>query len=561
MPANTFGEMFRITTFGESHGDGIGVVVDGCPAGLEISEVDIQAELDRRRPGQSHITTDRNEADKVKILSGIYNGKTTGTPIAMVVFNTDQRSHDYNALQDLYRPGHSDFTYQQKYQNRDPRGGGRSSARIMIGRVVAGAIAKKFLKEKLGVEFLAYTSQVGEIGVGDLKRNFTNFELSTQRLILKAINFDYLEDIFAEFTPEVTRFMFPKPADKISETAEFISGAVSANQRGEDLQLVILDKDTGEFLGCCGVHDPHAKTPEFGIWLKKSAHRKGCGREAMTALKVWADQNLDYDYIKYPVDRANISSRKIPESLGGVVQSEYKHTGMGGQNLDLVEYHIIKDRNKESALKSIYETVTSDQIEANIVRCPDPEVAQKMIELIEKAKTEKDSLGGVITGVIRGLPVGLGEPEFDKFPALLAHAMLSINATKGFEIGSGFEGTKLKGSEHNDEFVKNDNPSSYGTTPLEGAKYSSSITTKTNHAGGVLGGITNGQTVYFKVAFKPVATIGKSQKTLDNNGNEVIVVGKGRHDPCVLPRAVPIVEAMSALVAIDLYLRGLKSRA
>jgi chorismate synthase len=547
MPANTFGEMFRITSFGESHGDGIGVVVDGCPAGLEISEVDIQAELDRRRPGQSHITTDRNEADKVKILSGIYNGKTTGTPIAMVVFNTDQRSHDYNALQDLYRPGHSDFTYQQKYQNRDPRGGGRSSARIMIGRVAAGAIAKKFLKEKLGVEFLAYTSQVGEIGVGDTKRDFTNFELSTQRLLLKAISFDYLDDIFAEFTPEVTRFMFPKPADKISETAEFISGAISANQKGEDLQLVILDKDNGEFLGCCGVHNPHTKTPEFGIWLKKSAHGKGYGREAMTALKVWADQNLDYGYIKYPVDKANISSRKIPESLGGVVQSEYKHTGMGGQDLDLVEYHIIKDISSENTLKSLlplYETVTSDQIEANIVRCPDPEVATKMIELIEKAKAEKDSLGGVITGVIRGLPVGLGEPEFDKFPALLAHAMLSINATKGFEIGSGFAGTKLKGSQHNDEFVKSSNQTE--------------ITTKTNHAGGVLGGITNGQTVYFDVAFKPVATIGKPQKTLNNQGKEVVVEGKGRHDPCVLPRAVPIVEAMSALVVMDLYLRNLK---
>lgn len=542
MPANTFGEIFRITTFGESHGDGIGVVVDGCPAGFKISEADIQSELDRRRPGQSHITTGRNEPDKVKILSGIYNGKTTGTPIAMVVFNADQRSQDYDELQNLYRPGHSDFTYQEKYQNRDPRGGGRSSARIMIGRVAAGAIAKKFLKEKLGAEFLAYTSQVGEVKFDS--KDFSKVQLESERLVFKPISLDYLEEIDTEFTDKVAKYirLNLKSNESISKTAEFLSGTVNKHNQNEELTFVVLEKETKQFLGVCSVHDIQTGNISFGLWVKESSWGKGFGKEIIGTLKNFVEENLNLSSLTYVAFEENLGSRKIAESFGGVELSRkfvgvFKDDGKEGVEIT----YQIPFKNKKV---DFYETVTSDQIEANIVRCPDPEVATKMIELIEKAKAEKDSLGGVITGVIRGLPVGLGEPEFDKFPALLAHAMLSINATKGFEIGSGFEGTKLKGSQHNDEFVKNSNQAE--------------ITTKTNHAGGVLGGITNGQTVYFNVAFKPVATIGKPQKTIDNQGNEVIVEGKGRHDPCVLPRAVPIVEAMSALVAMDLYLRDLK---
>ncbi len=356
MPANTFGEIFRITSFGESHGIGVGVVVDGCPAGLELNENDIQPDLDRRKPGQSHITTARSESDTISILSGVFEGKTTGSPIMMMVTNKDQRSQDYDTIKQLIRPSHADYTYNVKYGNRDPRGGGRSSARIMIARVAAGAIAKKFLREKCGMEFLAYTQQVGSI--------FTD---------------------------------------------------------------------------------------------------------------------------------------KQPEG------------------------------------------VTFEEVESNIIRCPDSETATKMIQLIEEIKADQDSIGGIIQGVIRGVPAGLGEPEFDKLPALLAHAMMSINATKGFEIGSGFSGVTLRGSEHNDIFYTDDN---------------GKVQTKTNYAGGTLGGISSGQDITFRVAIKPVATIAKSQETIDINGNKTTVEGKGRHDPCVLPRAVPIVEAMAALVIIDLYLRN-----
>ncbi len=356
MPANTFGEVFRITTYGESHGQAVGVVIDGCPSGLELSEEDIQKELDRRRPGQSKITTLRDEKDRVEILSGIFEGKTTSTPINLLVRNQDQRSKDYSHLKDLYRPSHADYTYSQKYSNRDYRGGGRSSARIMIGRTAAGAIAKKYLSAKYGVEFLAYTEQV--------------YDLKT------------------DVSPS---------------------------------------------------------------------------------------------------------------------------------------------------------TVKKEQIEANIVRCPDPQKAEQMITLIENIRQEKDSVGGVIRGLIRNLPVGLGEPEFDKLPALLAHAMLSINATKGFEIGSGFGGTQLKGSEHND---------------LPSQQQDNQLKFKTNKAGGVMGGLSTGQEVDFRVAIKPVATIGKTQTTINNKGEKIEFEGKGRHDPCVLPRAVPIVEAMAALVIMDLVLRN-----
>jgi chorismate synthase len=355
MPGNTFGQLFRITTFGESHGGGVGVVVDGCPPGIAITEAEIQKDLDRRKPGQSRITTPRKEQDKIHILSGVVDGKTTGTPIMMVAYNDDVRSEDYLELKDLYRPGHADFTFTQKYGLRDWRGSGRASARETLARVAAGAIAKKYLKQELGVEFLSYVEQVGDI-------------------------------------------------------------------------------------------------------------------------------------------RANVD----------------------------------------------FEKVTMKDIEANIVRCPDPAAAEQMIKLIEEVKADDDSVGGVVQGVIRGLPVGLGEPVFDKLPADLAKAMMSINATKGFEIGSGFGGVSMRGSQHNDEFY----------TDAKG-----DVRTKTNYAGGTLGGISSGETVYFRVAIKPVSTIAKQQNTVSTDKKAVKLEAKGRHDPCVLPRAIPIVDAMAALVIMDHYLR------
>lgn len=355
MAGNTFGYLFRITTFGESHGGALGVVVDGCPPGLEISHEDIQKELDRRRPGQSTITTQRNEQDEIHILSGVFDGKTTGTPILLLAYNKDARSEDYLHLKDLYRPGHADYTFQMKYGIRDWKGSGRASARETLARVAAGAIAKKYLKEKLGVEILSYVEQVGDI-----------------------------------------------------------------------------------------------KT------------------------------NIDFNQ------------------------------------------------------------VTMGEIESNIVRCPDQPVAEKMIKLIESVGGEGDSIGGVVRGVIKHVPVGLGEPVFDKLPADLGKAMMSINAVKGFEIGSGFEGVTLRGSKHNDEFY----------TDTQGA-----VRTKSNNAGGTLGGISNGETIYFRVAIKPVSTIRKQQHTVNIHKEEVTLEATGRHDSCVLPRAIPIVDAMSALVIMDHYLR------
>lgn len=350
---NSYGKLFRITTFGESHGPAIGVVIDGCPAGLEIDEAYIQAELDRRKPGQSKITTQRKESDTFKILSGIFEGKTTGTPIAMVIENEDQRSKDYSHIAESFRPSHADFTYEQKYGTRDYRGGGRSSARETAARVAAGAIAKLLLK-KHSVEIHAFVSQVGDISAP----HYTKMDLS--------------------------------------------------------------------------------KTEE------------------------------------------------------------------------------------------------------NIVRCPDPGTANQMIELIDEVRKDQDTIGGLVTCVVQGTPVGLGEPVFDKLHAELGKAMLSINAVKGFEYGSGFDGVKLHGSQHNDEFIN------------EGGK----IRTKTNHSGGVQGGISNGEDIYFNVAFKPVATIMKDQESVNKEGEATIVKGKGRHDPCVVPRAVPIVEAMAALVIADFMLRN-----
>lgn len=350
--SNTIGKLFTFTSFGESHGRGIGGIVDGCPAGIEMDETYIQNELNRRRPGQSDISTPRKEGDKVDFLSGIFEGKTTGTPIAFVIWNENQHSTDYDHLKEVYRPSHADYTYQQKYGIRDHRGGGRSSARETASRVVAGGIAKLALKG-MGIEITAFTSQVGHIA---MTQNF--------------------------------------------ETA--------------DLSL----------------------------------------------------------------------------------------------------------------------------IESNIVRCPETETAEKMIAYIKELKEEGDSIGGIISCIIKGVPVGLGEPIFDKLQARLAQAMLSINATHGFDYGRGFEGVSMKGSQMNDSFIK------------DGDK----ITTRTNNSGGVQGGISNGQEIYFRVLFKPVATISKKQDTLDIHQKEVELQAFGRHDPCVLPRAVPIVEAMAALTLIDLVL-------
>ena len=347
MAGNTFGTLFKLTTFGESHGLAIGGILEGCPAGLTLDLEAIQQELDRRKPGQSAIVTQRKEPDTVEVYSGLFEGKTTGTPIGFAIHNTNQKSRDYSHIKDSYRPSHADYVYDKKYGFRDYRGGGRSSARETASRVVAGAIAKQLLK---GIQINAYVSQVGKLKL---------------------------------------------------------------------------------------------ETP-------------------------------------YP-------------------------------SLDL--------KNTES----------------NPVRCPDPEMAAKMEEYIKEIKKQGDTIGGVITCVLQNVPVGLGEPVFDKLHAALGKAMLSINAVKGFEYGSGFGGVLLKGSEHNDAF----NPDG---------------TTKTNNSGGVQGGISNGMDIYFNVAFKPVATILQAYETIDKDGNRVATHGKGRHDPCVVPRAVPIVEAMAALVLADFWL-------
>ena len=349
---NTFGNLFTLTTFGESHGAAVGGVVDGMPAGIDIDLDFIQHELDRRRPGQSKITTSRQEADQVELLSGVFEGKSTGCPIGFIVRNTNQHSQDYENMRCLFRPSHADYTYQEKYGIRDHRGGGRSSARITISRCVGGALAKLVLKQ-LGITVQAYTSQVGDIA-------------------------------------------------------------------------------------------------------------------------------LPYDYTHY--------------------------------DLSLTE--------------------------TNAVRCPDAEKAAEMEALITKVKGEGDTIGGIITGVVKGCPAGLGEPEFDKLHAALGKAMLSINAVKGFEYGEGFAGVTARGSEQNDIFRNQDGK----------------VTTATNHSGGIQGGISNGQDIYFRVAFKPVATILREQETIDLEGNPTIFTAKGRHDPCVLPRAVPVVEAMAAMTILDFFL-------
>lgn len=350
--SNTFGKIFTLTSFGESHGAGIGGVIDGFPAGIAIDTDFIQQELNRRKPGQSKITTDRKEGDVVELLSGVFEGVSTGCPIGFLVRNTNQHSSDYENLRNVFRPSHADYTYTQKYGVRDHRGGGRSSARETISRCVAGALAKLALKQ-LGVSIQAYTSQVGNIA-------------------------------------------------------------------------------------------------------------------------------LEKDYKLYDLN----------------------------------------------------------QTETNAVRCPDPEKAQQMEELIAGVKAEGDTIGGVITCVVKGCPVGLGEPAFGKLHAALGHAMLTINAVKGFEYGEGFDGVCQRGSEQNDIFFNDGGV----------------INTRTNHSGGIQGGISNGQDIFFRVAFKPVATLLQEQPTVNKDGEDTLVKARGRHDPCVLPRAVPVVEAMTAMVLLDYYL-------
>ncbi len=351
---NTFGRLFRVTTWGESHGAVIGAVVDGCPPRLALSEADIQPELDRRAPGQSRLTTQRKESDTVRILSGVFEGQTLGTPIALQIPNEDQRSRDYDEVREKYRPSHADYTYDAKYGIRDPRGGGRTSARETAGRVAAGAIARKLLRERWGVEIVGWVSKIGRIGVE------------------------------------------------------------------------------------CDV-----------------------------------------------------------------------------------------------------EAVRREAVEATPIRCPDPATAAEMIAAVEAARKAGNSLGGVVTCALRGCPPGWGEPVFDRLEADLAKGMLSLPASKGFEIGSGFAGAELTGLEHNDEFY------------LDGAR----VRTRTNRSGGVQGGISNGETIHFRVAFKPTATIAHEQRTVSRRGEETTIRGRGRHDPCVLPRAVPLIEAMAALVLADHALR------
>ena len=352
--SNSFGKVFKISTFGESHGKAIGVIIDGCPAGININEEIIQKDLERRKPGQSKITTQRKEDDKVQVLSGLFNGKSTGAPISLLINNKDQKSSDYNHISTSFRPSHADYTYHKKYGTRDYRGGGRSSARETANWVAAGSIAKQILS-KTKIKISAYVSQVGSL---KLKKNY---------------------------------------------------------------KLLDLNK-----------------------------------------------------------------------------------------------------------------------IENNIVRCPDIEYSKKFIEIIDDARKNLDTIGGVITCVIEGCPVGIGEPIFGKLHAELGKAMLSINAVKGFEYGSGFKGVEMFGSEHNDEFEVKKNK----------------IFTKSNYSGGIQGGISNGQDIYFNVAFKPVSTIMKDQKSINDENKKITIKGKGRHDPCVVPRAVPIVESMAANVLVDLYLQS-----
>lgn len=338
MSQNTFGQLFRVTTFGESHGKAVGVVVDGCPSGLELVEKDIQVELDRRKPGQSSITTPRKEEDKVQILSGVFEGKTTGAPIAMIVWNKNQKSQDYNHLKNLFRPGHADMTFSQKYKHRDPRGGGRSSARIMIARVAAGAIAKKFLKQIAGIEFLAWTQEIGEIKA--YQKDYSRLSFDTSRLTLKSISFEYLQDIFDNYTPEIAKFRLQPYYQSIQQTAEFISSSINQNRQGQSIQLVILDQKNQHFLGLGSILLAGTGTPELTVWIKKDSQSEGYELEAIEFLKSWADKNLNYEYMKYQVDTKDAYSLSTLEALKLQVADKYPLKTQAGNTLNLLEYHI-----------------------------------------------------------------------------------------------------------------------------------------------------------------------------------------------------------------------------
>lgn len=358
MPGNTYGELFKITTFGESHGKAVGVVVDGCPAGLELSESDIQPDLTRRRPGQSKITTPRDEKDQVEILTGVYEGKTTGAPICMIVYSKDQRSQDYNEIKKVFRPGHADYTFENKYGgHRDPRGGGRTSARIMIGRVAAGAIAKKYLKEKCGMEFLAYTQQVGEVKIPDnpIAKIITakDFKIETDRLILKPISFDYLEDIYENFTEEIAKYISPDVTapSRISETAEFLKNTINDHQKNKVLTFEVTDKNR-EFIGLVSIHEIKNKESSFGIWVKKEAHGKGYATEMVQALIDFISKNLDIERLFYKVEERNIASRKVAEKLGGIKVLREEEVGeKTGKKFNWVKYEIPFENSQTKVLK------------------------------------------------------------------------------------------------------------------------------------------------------------------------------------------------------------------
>lgn len=344
MSDNIYGKNFKITTFGESHGKAVGVVVDGCPAGLKLSEADIQTDLTRRRPGQSKITTARDEKDQVEILSGVFEGKTTGAPICMIVFNQDQRSSDYDELKKLYRPGHADLTFDKKYGNRDPRGGGRTSARIMIGRVAAGAIAKKFLQEKLGMEFLAYTNSIGEINLEEERTKARlNQDFTSQRLLFTPIKFDFLEDIYKNFTPEIAQYINPNvlAPKEIKETAEFIANSIMDFEKCKNLTFVVLDKKSQEFLGLCSLHNTDSATISFGLWLKKEAQKKGYGLEIVKTLKKYALKNFNFKQLIYRFEEDNLASQNLAKKLNGTEFQRYTETSKDKtRQFNWVEYNI-----------------------------------------------------------------------------------------------------------------------------------------------------------------------------------------------------------------------------
>jgi len=452
---STFGSIFRVTTFGESHCKGVGAIVDGVPARMKLTEADIQPQLTRRRPGQSRLTTPRAEKDLVTIMSGTEFGYTLGTPIGLFVPNEDQRPGDYGEMSAIPRPGHADFTYQIKYGTRASSGGGRSSARETIGRVAAGAIAEKWLEETYGTTVSCWVSSIGDVVMPDSAVAFADGGRGWSR-----------EEVDEIGTLRMLRD--PEAWHVVTEAEEPDKG--KRNKRQVEIELASEEAFLAKYNGGDASRAALAKQPSY-------ADFKG---------KVY---NFDGEEVAAPKDLA------------------------AWQTDELLP-----------------------------LRCPHPPTCCKMATLIRQVKSEKDSIGGTVACVCRDVPPALGEPVFDRLEAKLAHAMLSLPATKGFEFGSGFGGTVLRGSAHNDPFV------SVKTSADDG---STAIVHKKNHAGGTLGGISSGADVYFRVAVKPVSTIGRAQSTATYSGDDVVLEAKGRHDPCVLPRTPPLVEAMAALVLID----------